>query len=167
MQELPIESSYPLTFRSKEAAELGQHLKHQHSVVLIGMKRVGISNFLRFFLYHPDIAKTCIADGKNQFFSPIFSYYLEHLRNSIDGKQLVEFTKKEHMLFNFLQNCKEEICEREKIVQEVWPEVEAFGVSDWAIDRLIARVRGKLKLSNSKFAIKTVKTRGYKLELTE
>lgn len=110
---------------------------------------------------------TGIVNEKNQFFSPIFSYYLEHLHNSIDGKPLVEFTKKEHMLFNFLQNCKEEVCEREKIVQEVWPEVELFGVSDWAIDRLIARVRGKLRLSKSKFEIKTVKTRGYKLELTE
>lgn len=432
MQELPIESSYPLAFRSKEAAELGQHLKHQHSVVLIGMKRVGISNFLHFFLYHPDVTKTYIADGKkhlfipvdlndlvereiypfwmltlkrildavenstldnavkkyietlflesiqsknlflliesvrraiikivgrdliptiffirfdrianaatpeffsnlqglrdachkkltyvftsyrpleelaplvftkqslsvfvhtmsikpakkddaciifdtlkkrynlrlskileehvleyvdgyvqyaqlalivlqekkekavtdqkklfqllisderihlqseeiwesltkeeqdiakkiiqqeiitvadkkqgeylwttgivtekNQFFSPIFSYYLEHLHDNKEGKPVVEFTKKEHMLFNFLQNCKEEVCEREKIIEEVWPEVEAFGVSDWAIDRLVARVRGKLKLSKSKFAIKTVKTRGYKLVLSE
>lgn len=71
MQELPIESSYPLAFRSKEAAELGQHLKHQHSVVLIGMKRVGISNFLHFFLYHPDVTKTYIADGKKHLFIPV------------------------------------------------------------------------------------------------
>ncbi len=432
MQELPIESSYPLTFRSREAMDLGQHIKHQHSVVLIGMKRVGISNFLRFFLYHPDIVKAYINDEekhlfisvdlndlverevypfwmltlkrildavegsmldktvkkyiemlflesiqskdlffliesvrraiikivdrevmptiffirfdrmtstatpeffanlqglrdachkkltyvftsfrpleelssqvftkqslsvfvhnmsikpakkddaliifetlkkryhlhlaenleesvlsyvdgyvqyaqlalillqekrekifadteklfqllvsderihlqseelwesltseeqtiakkimlfspiapidkkqgeylwttgmvseKNKFFSPIFLYYLEHLYNNREINQTIEFTKKEHMLFNFLQNCQEEVCEREKIVEQVWPEVEAFGVSDWAIDRLVARVRGKLKLGKSKFAIKTVKTRGYKLVTAE
>ena len=45
-----IEASYPITFRQNEARVLGEHLKNRHSVVLIGMKRVGISNFLRFFL---------------------------------------------------------------------------------------------------------------------
>jgi len=45
----------------------------------------------------------------------------------------------------------------------VWPEVEGLGVSDWAIDRLVARVRSKLKKQKSKVRIVTVKTRGYKL----
>jgi DNA-binding winged helix-turn-helix (wHTH) protein len=45
----------------------------------------------------------------------------------------------------------------------VWPEVEELGVSDWAIDRLVARVRNKLKLQKSGFEIQTIKTRGYKL----
>jgi DNA-binding response OmpR family regulator len=45
----------------------------------------------------------------------------------------------------------------------VWPEYEEFGVSDWTIDRLIARLRAKLKQQQSTYTIVTVKTRGYKL----
>ena len=62
-----IEATYPLSFRSADAKKLGKHLSHHESVVLIGMKRVGISNFLRFFLYHKDIQKTYIKNGKNLF----------------------------------------------------------------------------------------------------
>ncbi len=57
------EASYPITFRSESARKLGDHLRHHHSVVLLGMKRVGISNFLRFFQHHPGIAETYIKNG--------------------------------------------------------------------------------------------------------
>ncbi|MBI2599147.1 helix-turn-helix domain-containing protein, partial [Candidatus Curtissbacteria bacterium] len=52
---------------------------------------------------------------------------------------------------------------REEIIEHVWPEVEELGVSDWTIDRLVARLRMKLKNQKSKYQIVTVKTRGYKL----
>src|SRR3989344_7716438 len=58
-----IEAGYPIAFRTSEAEQLGQHLSHHHSVVLIGMKRVGISNFLRFFLNHEAIAEAYIRNG--------------------------------------------------------------------------------------------------------
>lgn len=103
------------------------------------------------------------ADGnKIRLFSPIFDYYVKQ-REKITPNSVAEFTKKENMLFNFLKNQDNIVCEREKIVEAVWPEVESLGVSDWAIDRLVARVRGKLKIQESKFEIQTVKTRGYKL----
>src|SRR3989338_2132754 len=51
MTDSAIETKYPLSFRKKEAKELGEHLKLRHSVELIGTKRVGISDFLRFFLF--------------------------------------------------------------------------------------------------------------------
>lgn len=97
-------------------------------------------------------------------FSPLFDYYLKQ-REKIPQTEnhRVEFTKKENALFNFLKSKANEVCEREKIVEVVWPEVEELGVSDWAIDRLVARVRNKLKLQKSEFEIQTVKTRGYKL----
>src|SRR5579864_7260376 len=66
-----IESHYPITFRENEAKQLGLHLKHRHCVNLIGMKRVGISNFLRFFLYHKDIPGTYIGDNNNHLFIPV------------------------------------------------------------------------------------------------
>ena len=61
------ESLYPLTFRAKDAQALGQHLRLRHSVELVGMKHVGISNFLQFFLYHGSIVKTYIRQGRHMF----------------------------------------------------------------------------------------------------
>src|SRR3989344_6223161 len=46
-------------------------IKNCQSVVLIGMKRVGISNFLRFFIYNPDITSTYIKDDQKHLFIPV------------------------------------------------------------------------------------------------
>ncbi|MEK7517093.1 MAG: helix-turn-helix domain-containing protein [Patescibacteria group bacterium] len=101
--------------------------------------------------------------GKNLLFSPLFSYYVRESQSSKGNGGNVELSKKEHLIFTFLKSKKDEICERENIIQAVWPEVEELGVSDWAIDRLIARLRTKLKLQKSNFEIQTVRTRGYKI----
>ncbi|MBI4089305.1 MAG: helix-turn-helix domain-containing protein [Candidatus Levybacteria bacterium] len=99
---------------------------------------------------------------KPRVFSSLFRHYLKRIQIK-DNKSGVELSKKEHVLFNFLKSKAESICEREEIVQAVWPEVEEFGVSDWAIDRLVARLRVKLKSQKAHFEIQTVKTRGYKM----
>ncbi len=101
-------------------------------------------------------------NGKRTLFSPLFGHYLkqQEIKEEQDG---IEFTKKEHLLFTFMQENKNRICEREEIVAAVWPEMEIMGVSDWAIDRLVARVRSKLKHQKSKWSIQTIRTRGYKL----
>lgn len=102
-------------------------------------------------------------DSSFLIFSPLFEHFLKSKDKAVADSQSVEFTKKEHQLFNHLKDHVNEICERESIIASVWPEVEALGVSDWAIDRLAARVRNKLKLQKSNFEIQTIKTRGYKL----
>lgn len=98
-------------------------------------------------------------------FSELFADYLEQKKKKahVDTVPSVDFTKKEHVLFVFLKKHTGEIAEREAIIAAVWPEVEELGVSDWAIDRLVARVRNKLRLQKSKYEIQTIKTRGYKL----
>ncbi len=108
--------------------------------------------------------KTGIISEKEDIFSPLFSSYVQgkiHERNLADNK--IELTRKEHLFLNLLLSEKNNVCERERIIQSVWPETESLGVSDWAIDRLVARLRTKLKMQNSKHEIVTVKTRGYKL----
>ena len=65
-----IEANYTLNFREEEARVLGEHLLHRHNVELVGMKRVGISNFLRFFLYHKNVTTTYVGD-KNYLFIPV------------------------------------------------------------------------------------------------
>ena len=73
-----IETKYPLSFRKDDAQALGSHLRLRHSVELIGLKRVGISDFLRFFLYRRGIVEKYI--DKKQF----------HLFIAVDLNDLVE-----------------------------------------------------------------------------
>jgi len=101
--------------------------------------------------------------GKIKIFSPLFRHYFEQRQVAKSDGSNIELSKKESLLFKYLKNKIGEICEREEIIQAVWPEVEEFGVSDWAIDRLVARLRARLEFQNVKYEIKTVKTRGYKM----
>jgi len=97
-------------------------------------------------------------------FSPLFEFFLkEKLEEKSNESQKVELSKKENQLIKLLEERVDDICEREEIIEKVWPEMESFGVSDWAIDRLVARLRNKLKLQKSPYEIVTIKTRGYKL----
>jgi DNA-binding winged helix-turn-helix (wHTH) protein len=96
-------------------------------------------------------------------FSPLFEYYVKERRKEESKGSGTEFSKKEMIFFEFLKNNKNTICEREKIIEDVWPEAKELGISDWAIDKLAGRVRSKLKLQNNNFELQTIKTRGYKL----
>lgn len=103
------------------------------------------------------------VNEKGSLFSSLFAYYVGQKHKKVIDLTSTEFTKKEQKLFNLLKESLNEICEREKIIEGVWAEVEELGVSDWAIDRLVARVRNKLKVQKSGYEIQTIKTRGYKL----
>ncbi|HMS22370.1 MAG TPA: helix-turn-helix domain-containing protein [Candidatus Levybacteria bacterium] len=108
--------------------------------------------------------KTGLIIHDTTVFSPLFERFLhEKIQSNKKDGQILELSKKEHLLLTFLKQNMNEVCEREKIIERVWPEAETFGVSDWAIDRLVARLRNKLKSQNAKEEIITVKTRGYKL----
>ncbi|OGD80164.1 hypothetical protein A3B52_02225 [Candidatus Curtissbacteria bacterium RIFCSPLOWO2_01_FULL_41_28] len=103
---------------------------------------------------------------RRQIFSPIFGAYVrENGKGKVNGS--VELTKKENLLFSLLLASQNEVCEREKIIEAVWAEYEDLGVSDWTIDKLVARLRNKLKEQGSDFSVITVKTRGYKLVSTK
>lgn len=99
----------------------------------------------------------------NIVFSPLFDHYLKQRQIAKKIASSVDLSKKEHVLFSYLRERLGEVCEREEIIEAVWPEVEELGVSDWAIDRLVARLRVKLKSQKAKCEIQTVKTRGYKM----
>lgn len=97
-------------------------------------------------------------------FSVLFSEYVLHaLKHTSRGEKELVFSKKEHLLFTLLQERQGQICERDEIIEAVWPEYREFGVSDWSIDRLVARVRSKLRKQSSPFEIRTIRTRGYML----
>lgn len=100
-----------------------------------------------------------------QIFSPLFENYVKtKLDSVVPTESTIEFTKKELALFKFLQKNINQVCERDQIIEAVWTdEEEALEVSDWAMDRLVARVRAKLKKQKSNQEILTIRTRGYKL----
>jgi DNA-binding winged helix-turn-helix (wHTH) protein len=103
-------------------------------------------------------------NNKNALSNSLLEFYLEG-REKEENKTgpAIHLTRKEHLLFTLLESRINNICEREEIIETVWPEYKELGVSDWAIDRLVARVRVKLKQQNSSYEIITVRTRGYKL----
>ncbi len=104
-------------------------------------------------------------NNKDLLFSSLFEAYLKgrEVEENKNGDNTIHLTKKEHVLFTLLESHIGNICEREEIIEKVWPEYGELGISDWAIDRLVARVRVKLKQQNSPYEIVTVRTRGYKL----
>lgn len=110
---------------------------------------------------------TGFLQGKNddlEIFSPLFKAYISLLEHDESKKKKsTHLTRKEHLLFTLLKDQLGEIVERESIVEVVWPESQEFGVSDWAIDRLVARVRLKLREQDDPYEIQTIRTRGYKL----
>jgi len=107
---------------------------------------------------------TGFVNEKNAVFSPLFGGYVQEIEHEEERKRkTAHLTRKENLLFTFLKTQLGEICEREKIIEIVWPESQEFGISDWAIDRLIARVRVKLREQENPYEIQTVRTRGYKL----
>ncbi len=102
-------------------------------------------------------------EKKVYIFSPLFEFYLaNHPDKKVEAGK-TDLTKKENKLFQMLLANRDQVCEREKIIETVWPEVSELGVSDWTIDRLVARLRTKLKNQKSEYSVVTVKTRGYKL----
>lgn len=99
-----------------------------------------------------------------KIFSPIFEYFIQSKSEERKKeKNSSELSKKELLLLSFLEENKNNICEREAIIENVWPEAEEIGVTDWAIDRLIARLRAKIINQKKNYEIVTIKTRGYKL----
>lgn len=98
----------------------------------------------------------------DKIFSKYFTDYVRQLaRNKENSNHTL--TKKEHLLFTVLSENTGDIISREDIVKFVWPEYSDYGVSDWSIDRLVARLRKKLEHKDSKLKIETIKTRGFRL----
>ncbi|MBI1863364.1 helix-turn-helix domain-containing protein [Candidatus Microgenomates bacterium] len=97
-------------------------------------------------------------------FSPLFKDFIkEKNKASKHAVQSLEFTRKEHALFLVLQEHVGAICDRDAIIDKVWPESAEDGISDWSIDKLMERLREKIKKQGLPYQVVTVRTRGYKL----
>ena len=149
-----------------QSEELWESLDKNAQEVLLkianGEKILAEDKRKSIYLWNTGFVK--IPGANNNIFSPIFEQYVKQKEVKTGNKDTNnEFSKKENLLFNFLLENKDKICEREQVIENVWPEEEELGVSDWAIDKLVARVRSKLKEQDNNYEIQTIKTRGYKL----
>ncbi|MDP3941201.1 MAG: helix-turn-helix domain-containing protein [bacterium] len=147
-----------------QSEELWESLTKDEKEVVMGIvtkKKVSDEQRVRG-AYLWDCGFVLARGAGEELFSELFLHYIR-THDQKQENQMVHFSKKEHLLYTLLEQHVGQICEREKIVETVWPEYSEFGVSDWAIDRLVARVRSKLKQQKSHYEIVTIRTRGYKL----
>ncbi len=72
------------------------------------------------------------------------------------------FTKKEKIVLARLIDAKHAIVPRDVIAQLLWPADTEGEYSDWALDRLVYRIRKKLaKISPQKELVRTIKKKGF------
>lgn len=65
-----IESTYSPSFRNDDAKKLGHYIRTHQSIELIGMKHVGINNFLNYFVFNHSV-KTKYVKNDKFFYVPI------------------------------------------------------------------------------------------------
>lgn len=72
------------------------------------------------------------------------------------------FSQKERRIFKALLSKKNRIVTRDELAKAIWPINTDNFYSDWAVDRIISRLREKIKLLGfSKEVIKTERNKGY------
>lgn len=98
-----IEAKYPVTFRFQEVQALGTAIRQHDSVSLIGMKRVGISNFLRFFLNHEQVISNFITPSQHIFVvvdlnnlveRTLYAFWILTLKKIVDAVEVGPFSEK-------------------------------------------------------------------------
>jgi beta-N-acetylhexosaminidase len=83
----------------------------------------------------------------------------------IDGKELA-LSGEQYRLLAFLSQNAGRVCTKDEVVSSVWPDIEAAGVSEEAIDSLVHRVRERLRQAGAvRQFIVTVRGQGYRLDL--
>jgi DNA-binding response OmpR family regulator len=82
-----------------------------------------------------------------------------------EGKEL-SLSGEQYRLLAFLSQNAGRLCSKDEVVTAVWPNIEAVGVSEEAIDSLVHRVRERLRQAGaSRQFIVTVRGQGYRLDL--
>lgn len=90
----------------------------------------------------------------------------EELRNvSVGGKALdPPLSLAQFRLLKLLYEADGAVCERQAIVDTVWPGTDGIGVTEQAIDALVRRLRDRLsELNNHNFVV-TVRGHGFRLD---
>ena len=92
---------------------------------------------------------------------------LKTRRVFVEGRELVPPPSGEqYRLLAFLYQNAGRLCTKDEVVSSVWPDIEAAGVSEEAIDSLVHRVRDRLRQAGATQSfIVTVRGQGFRLDL--
>lgn len=83
----------------------------------------------------------------------------------INGKELLPpLSLAQFRLLHTLYSAKGAVCDRNAIVDAVWPDTDGIGVSEQAIDALVRRLRDRLVELDDYNYIVTVRGHGFRLE---
>lgn len=98
----------PLIFRYQDAKDLAGHISNRRSIVLIGITRVGIGNFLSFFINRKDVVQNYFQEPDKHLFIPVnlndliecdvapfWTLTLKRVVDSIENSNINEDVKKE------------------------------------------------------------------------
>lgn len=134
----------------KIEGEYEEHsLEHLKKIGLISGKEITIPYLTSFIRKYPQTMTIEIKDH---------TIYINSVK--IDGY----FSKKEKKIFKLLIENKNKVVSRDDLGRAIWPVDTEESYSDWAVDRLVARLRTKIrKLGMSRETIKTVRNQGYTL----
>ncbi len=82
----------------------------------------------------------------------------------VDGKRIPLLSELEHRLLTALYRRKDKLCDKYRLVEEVWGESYIDEVDDARIEKLVSRVRAKVEQdpANPRYLI-TIRGRGYRL----
>lgn len=81
--------------------------------------------------------------------------------NLSDKTEILPLTGQEHQVFELLKNNLNNVITRDNIAQTIWKGSWHDNYSDWAIDKLISKLKSKLIYCNLR--IVTLRNQGYKL----
>jgi DNA-binding response OmpR family regulator len=98
---------------------------------------------------------------------PLLFVDLKTRRVFVEGRELVPSPSGEqYRLLAFLYQNAGRLCTKDEVVGSVWPDIEAAGVSEEAIDSLVHRVRERLRQAGATQSfIVTVRGQGFRLDL--
>lgn len=151
------------TIITSEVHNIAKNLSGGHYIlykILTGFEPNELKTILKT-KYHPMTNDVVLKVWETSHIkiSPLFppqNYRKEKLTES-----LPELTAQEHNVFNHLNNNLEKIATRDEIGQAMWGKLWIDKYSDWAIDKLISKL--KTKLTYTKYKILTLRGQGYKL----
>lgn len=123
-----------------------------------------------------------LVDAEGTVFSPAFAAFVGRQRKPgaspprgvwldkdagevyVDGRRVPTLSNLEYRLLHALYNRKDKLCDKYRLVEEVWGESYIDEVDDARIEKLISRVRAKIEEdpTNPRYLV-TVRGRGYRL----
>ncbi len=109
------------------------------------------------------VAHNPLFDAFVQKHRDLIAQYLDGIADVSTDLELLKksFTGQETLLFKLFSASPDKIVEREEVAKTLWGDKWEEKYSDWAIDKIISTMRGKLSKYNYSKTIKTFKGQGF------